>query len=762
MKIEKSVKDIVSYVYQEGDLNLEYFQANRAQHGTHAHQVVQKNYPKECVEVHLEQSVSYQDHEFVLGGRMDLFLKEEERLIVGEIKSTTRRLDKIQENDRPIHYAQAKCYAYLYLLKYPLHDQMTIRLIYCDLSGTKTRHFDQTYTKDELALFMQQTLAVYIDWHLMLVQGMSQTLQTKKTLTFPFGEFRQYQRELSGSVYHCIKHKKLLLLRAPTGIGKTMGTLFPAIKALRKQNQKIFYLTAKTIGRDVAQKAVGICQAKGFKGRATTITAKDKICFQDEVKCDPQVCMYAKNYFNKINEATKALYRDDILYSRETIEVYAKKYEVCPFEYSLAMASISDIIIADYNYMFDPRAYLRRFFDEPSSHIALVDEAHNLYDRACEMYSASLIKEPISELHRHFKHQNLAVSKSLSQLHLMFIELRRLLDDYQQTDYFMTDLDQRWLLKIEEAIEDIERYLYQEPDDEHKKALMTLYFDLFQFSRIASYFTDDFLVRLQKFGADVKLSIVCLNPSQYLVEKMALIQSTVLFSATLHPMNYYETVLLHNQPCEQLFIPSPFNREHLSLHVDTQISTKYKARPYSIRPLATKIAQMTRNQIGNYLVFFPSHEYLEQVLAAFESLEVSDVKVLKQERVMDEEMREQFLAAFVENPDKSLVGFCVLGGIFGEGIDLTDTRLIGALIVGVGLPQVNPLTEARREYFSKQFDLGYEYAYVYPGFNKVMQAVGRVIRTETDQGVVTLVDDRYKTKTYLSLFPYEWQHATFD
>ncbi len=762
MKIEKSVKDVVSYVYQAGDLNLEYFQANRAQYGTQAHQHLQKKYPKEACEVYIEQTFSYDGHDITLSGRMDVLTKQGDEVIIGEIKSTTRRLDKIVENDRPVHYAQAKCYGYLYLLKHKELKKITIQLIYCDLTGTYTRTFDQVYTFEELQSFVQQTLKVYLAWYLILLAGMQDKLKTKNILNFPFGEFRQYQRELSGTVYHCIQHQKNLLLRAPTGIGKTMGTLFPAIKALRQQEQKIFYLTAKTIGRDVAQKAVSICHDHGFKGRAVTLTAKEKICFQEEVLCDPTVCPYAKDFFNKINNATKALYTEEVLYSRETIEKYAKKYEVCPFEYSLMMASFSDIIIADYNYMFDPRAYLRRFFDEPSTHIALVDEAHNIYDRACEMYTASLIKEPISELHRLFKGRDMKLSKALSALHLKFIKLRALCDEANQTDLFLNDLDSALLDQFEDVLETIEWYLYEEPDTEYKPQLMTLYFDLLQFLRISEYYNPDFLLRIQRFGADVKVSIVCLNPSLYLVQKMKLIQSTILFSATLHPMGYYETVLLNNQPCEQLFIPSPFNREQLEVKVLTRISTKYKARQASIQPLAMQISHMIKQKVGNYLVFFPSHEYLEHVLEAFTALELEDITIKRQERLMDEAQREAFLDAFVESPQKTLVGFCVLGGIFGEGIDLTHSRLIGAMIVGVGLPQVNPLTEARRSYFQDHFEAGYEYAYIYPGFNKVMQAVGRVIRTEQDSGVVWLIDDRYRQQTYLNLFPHEWQHATFD
>ncbi|HAX72122.1 MAG TPA: ATP-dependent DNA helicase [Firmicutes bacterium] len=761
MIIKKGVKDIVGYVYQQGDLNTEYFQANRAQYGTQAHQRIQKTYHDDECEVFIEETIKYLGHDITLSGRMDLLLQTDSELIIGEIKSTTRKLENIKENDRPAHYAQAKFYAYMLLKQRPEVSSVVVRMIYCDLEGKQQRTFDHTYTLEILEPFVLETLEIYIDWYLILIDSMKKKLKTAKTLTFPFGDFRQYQRELSGSVYQCIKTKKNLLLRAPTGIGKTMGTIFPSIKALSDEEQKIFYLTAKTMGRSVAEKAFKICHDRGFHAKVTTITAKEKICFMEEVKCDPTYCPYALGYFDRVNEATKDLFVNHSIFDRETIATYAKKHEVCPFEFSLGMASVSDAIIGDYNYMFDPRAYLRRFFDEPSNHIALIDEAHNLYDRACSMYSATLMKEPISELKRVFKDRHKELAKALSNFDMKFIEYRRELQEGNHKDLFKLDLDRAFLNRAEDLLDVTEKYLYQYPDTEYKPQLMTLYFDLFQFLRIADFFNEQFRARYERFGADVRVSIVCLNPSQYLVEKMEQVRSTILFSATLHPLDYYQTVLLNDEDCEQIFLPTPFERKHLELIVHRGISTKYRAREYSLQHLVQSIYEITRKQVGNYLVFFPSYQYLEMVYDAYEQRVGQTQKLLVQEREMDEVAREQFLDQFVSQPTQTLVGFTVLGGIFGEGIDLIGDRLIGSIIVGVGLPQINPLTEQRRQYFEDKFAKGYLYAYVYPGFNKVMQAVGRVIRTEHDKGMVMLMDERYVEQTYLELFPYEWQHAKF-
>ena len=761
MVIQKGVKEVVGYVYQQGDLNLEYFQANRAQHGTNAHQAIQKKYLDEECEVYLEMSVKHQEHDVILSGRMDLLLHRDERIIIGEIKSTTRRLELIEENDRPVHYAQAKVYAYLYLLKHPELNSVIVRLIYCNLDGTEERAFDQEYTLDELEPFMNHTLEVYLQWYFILLKSMQLKLKTAKTLQFPFGEFREYQRELSGAVYQTIKQKKNLLLRAPTGIGKTMGTIFPSIKALSNTEQKIFYLTAKTIGRDVAEKAFDRCHASGWQAKVTTITAKERICFMDEVKCDPKFCPYAAGYFDRINEATKDLFESEQLFNRSRIETYAKKHQVCPFEFSLAMASISDAVIGDYNYMFDPRAFLRRFFEEPSSHIALIDEAHNLYDRACEMYSASLSKEPIQELKRLFKDRHKGLSKSLANLNMKFIEYRHELEEKKVFDLFKEDMDLSFLNRAQDLLDVLEKYLYQHQDTEYKPQLMNLYFELHQFLRISDYFNESFRVRYERFGIEVKVSIVCLNPSLYLSEKMEKVRSTILFSATLHPLDYYQTVLLHEEACEKIFLPSPFKREHLDLYVQHGISTKYKQRERSLAHLIQMIYHVTRQRVGNYMVFLPSYQYLEMVYEAYLALVQDEQELLFQQRDMSEEERDAFLEKFNETNVTTLVAFCVLGGIFSEGIDLIGDRLIGSLIVGVGLPQINPLTEQRRDYFEEKFQKGYLYAYVYPGFNKVMQAVGRVIRTDEDRGTVMLIDERYLEPSYLALFPYEWQHAKF-
>ena len=756
MKIQAAVKEIVSYVYQSGDLSIEYFSVNRAQIGTEAHQVVQKNYAKDECEIHIQQTLLIDEHEVVMTGRMDLLLKDQQ-WIVGEIKSTTRRLTSIQEGDRPNHYAQAKFYAYMLMMQNPELEQITVRLIYCELDGKKMRHFDQIYEKEELEDFVYDTLKIYIDWMIILTESWQRKMMTVEELHFPFGDFRAYQRELSGSVYHCVKNEKNLLLRAPTGIGKTMATIFPSLKALRNEQQKIFYFTAKTMGRTVAQKAFAICQEQGLRAKVTTITAKDKICFMEETRCDPDYCPYAKGYFDRVRTAAEDLFVQKDLFDRPSIEDYAKKHTVCPFEFSLEMASISDAVIGDYNYLFDPRAYLKRFFEEKSDHIVLIDEAHNLYDRACEMFSATLSKGVITATKKTFKGRS-------QQLRNAFDALIDRFDGYEQeqiTDEFRADLDDELLLEVVEMMEKLEQYLYRGYGSDDRMLLINFYFELLQFYRISTFYTDSFRFRLENVDDDFKATIICLNPGEHLAFRLQNVQSAILFSATFHPLDYFQKVLLNDEAAEQLFLPSPFEREHLELIVNHGLSTKYRDRPYSEAGIIRYIYELTKQKAGNYLVFFPSYAYMTQIYEGYAKFVGEAQQVIMQERSMNEEEREEFLALFEVDGKETLVAFAVLGGIFGEGIDLIGDALIGAVIVGVGLPQINPLMEERRQYFEEAFGEGYRYAYIIPGFNKVMQAVGRVIRTEDDVGSVLLIDSRYREQVYLDLFPYEWQHCKF-
>ena len=578
MRINQAIKEITSYVYQSGDLNLEYFAGNRAQVGTEAHQVVQKNYAKDECEVIVAHTMDVGQHTVTMSGRIDLLLKCDGGLIVGEIKSTTRNLDSIIAGDRPAHYAQAKFYAYILLVKNPDLEKIAIRLIYCDLDGEQIREFDEVYKRDELEAFVIKTLEIYLDWLVILVDSQKEKLKTAKALAFPFGDFRKYQRDLSGAVFTCVKEKKNLLLRAPTGIGKTMATIYPSLKAVTSPEQKIFYLTAKTLGRTVAEKAFEICNEQGLRAKVTTITAKEKVCFMNETRCDPQFCPYAKGYFDREQVAVRDLFVSEYLYNRETVEKYARKHEVCPFEFSLAMATISDAVIGDYNYLFDPRAYLRRFFEEPSPHVVLIDEAHNLYDRACDMFSATLSWETISHLNLLLNNLHPPLTKAIQALQVIFKSYRNELIEDKINVRFDAELDEKLLQQVEKTQEVLEKYLQKNPEIADRNLLINFYFDLLQFKRIAEYFTKSFRMQISDLSDDFQITIICLDPGAHLANRLENVSSAILFSATLHPLAYFHAVLLGGSPAEQLFIPSPFEREHLDFTVNHGISTKYNAR----------------------------------------------------------------------------------------------------------------------------------------------------------------------------------------
>jgi len=758
VKIVKPIKEIVSYVHQSGDLNMEFFSLARAQMGTDVHIKLQKNYKKDECEIAVSQVLKFEEHEFHLSGRADLVLKKDLNWIVGEIKSTTRNLDQIKEFDRPAHYAQAKFYSYILLLQNPKLKNITVRLIYTDLDAKDTRSFEQIYDIIELEAFVMDTLARYIKWALILINSQNLKLSTAKQLLFPFGDFRKFQRELSGAVFNTIKSKKNLLLRAPTGIGKTMATIFPSLKALSNADQKIFYFTAKTIGRTVAENAFKVCYERGLRAKVTTITAKEKICFMDETRCDPAYCPYAAGYFDRIHDATEDLFTEEFIFDREVIEKYAKIHKVCPFEFSLAMASVSDAVIGDYNYLFDPRAFLRRFFEEPADHIVLVDEAHNLYDRACEMFSAVLSLKTLSSV-------DISLLQSSRTLVKAFNDYQDMFYSYSETiikEEFRLEFDDNILKKVHKITEILERFLPKLPESESRSQLLNFYFELLQFSRIAEFYGENFRMRYGNLYEDFQISIICLDPGNLLAERLQNVKSAILFSATLHPLDYFQKVLLGDDNAEQLFLPSPFERENLDLQINYRLSTTYRDRSNTSSEIVEEIYKVTSQKIGNYLIFFPSYQYMEQIFDLYEIDYKKSQDIVMQQRLMNEQDREDFLSLFDIERKKPLVAFAVLGGIFSEGIDLIGDKLIGSVIIGVGLPQINPLTEQRRLYFDNLIGNGFYYAYTIPGFNKVMQAVGRVIRTEGDKGRVLMIDRRYMNKEYLDLFPYEWQHAKFN
>lgn len=754
-EIKISVRNLVESVLRSGDLDTRFMGASRALEGTKAHQKLQKGRGEGYTpEVSLKHSFQYKDFNFIIDGRADGILKESNEIIIEEIKSTTGALEFIEEDYNILHWAQAKCYGLIYSIQNNL-EHVLIQLTYFQLDTEETKCFRRKFSKEELSEFIYDLLDKYTVWAKLTMDWQQQRDTSIKTLQFPFDKYRNKQRDLAVSVYRTVLEGKKLYVQAPTGIGKTISTLFPAVKALGEgKTSKLFYLTAKTITRSVAEEAFFKMQGKGLKFKTITLTAKDKICFEKDSSCNPEQCQYAKGHFDRINDALLDILENETIITREIIENYARKYMICPFEFSLDVTLWTDCVICDYNYVFDPRVYLKRFFqDDGGDYTFLIDEAHNLVDRAREMFSTEINKRPILNLKKAMKLKEPRISKALNKLNSFMIEMRHLCE--HDINYVMKDDPKDIYPLLRKFISESEEWLTKNEKGENYEELLELYFNAMAFIRISELYDERYVTYIENTRDDLKIKLFCLDPSFLLKEAVRRGRSAVFFSATLSPMKYFKEILGGEEGDYSMRLPSPFSIENRSLIIANNISTKYKYRDNSYDKIVEYINAVIRQRRGNYIVFFPSYQYMKEVYNRF-SEKYNDVNLLMQSNSMSEEEREEFLSKFEEKNEDIMLAFGVLGGIFSEGIDLRGERLIGTIIVGVGLPQICFERDIIKDYFEAKNGSGYEYSYMYPGMNKVLQAAGRVIRSEEDMGVILLIDDRFTKPEYQVLFPREW------
>lgn len=766
-EIRLSVRKLVEFILRSGSIDNRFGGFDRANQGARLHRKIQKaagdNYQ---AEISLSNRQEYGGVLFFVEGRADGLITvpsnvegQESGLIIDEIKTTGMPLELIDDSISQVHWAQAMCYGY-FLSKRDSREQIDIQLTYCHIETEETRILKKSFSFSELEDFYLNLLDRYLQWAKLEIDWIRKRNQSVKKLVFPFPAYRRGQRPLAIAVYKTIAAGGKLFCQAPTGIGKTISTLFPAIKAIGEEKaSKVFYLTAKTITRQAAENAAALLrQASGLQLKTITLTAKDKICFQPEPNCNPDICTYAKGHYDRVNQAIYDLLQTQNTFSRQEIEAAARKFEVCPFELALDLTLWCDCIICDYNYVFDPQVSLKRFFAEQkkTDFVFLIDEAHNLADRAKEMYSARLTKSEFWNIKKLLPPSEQTLHSVLSKINKEFIMWKK---SCEEAGFFTTetcsDSFQKLLYRFTEACE---KWLEQNRQSEEQKQLLQVYFDALTFQRTLELYDSRYITFYSLRERDVQIRLLCLDPSVILASYMRLGKAAVLFSATLTPLPYFLSLLNSENDAKKMILPSPYPQENLKLLAAAHISTLYKSRERSIQAIAALIYQASRVKTGNYMVYFPSYQYLNAVYACFQE-QHGEVETIVQETGMTEEEREVFLEKFSADNIKTLIGFCVLGGIYSEGIDLKGERLIGAIIIGVGLPQVDPEQNILKNYYDKQCQTGFEYAYQFPGFNKVLQAAGRVIRSETDKGVVLLVDSRFAESRYRSLFPEHWKHC---
>ena len=756
--IRISVRSLVEFILREGDIDNRVsgsMEKDAMLLGGKIHRKIQSrmgtNY---TAEVPLKIQMPCDGFVLQIEGRADGVLKDDGKVLIDEIKGILRSLEHL-EAPVPVHLAQAKCYAYIYAVQNSLKC-IDVQMTYCQMETEEIRRFCQEFEFQELQTWFQDLVTQYEKWAKFEIEWRNVRNDSIRQIEFPF-PYREGQRDLVASVYRTILRKKKLFIQAPTGVGKTMATVFPAVRAVGEGlGEKIFYLTAKTIMRTVAEQAFSLLKEKGLLYKTITLTAKEKICFCEEAECNPDACPYAKGHFDRVNDAVFDLITHSGDWSREVLEEQAKKYMVCPFEMSLDVSNWADAVICDYNYVFDPQAHIKRFFSESGKeeYLFLIDEAHNLVERGREMYSASLYKEDLLEVRKMVKAEDPKLAKGLSECNQQFLELKRECEHYQ-----ILKSVSHIALKLMNVLSKLEDYLEECKDAEKKKRVLDFYFAVRSFLNIHDIMDENYVIFSEMMeDGRFQIKLFCVNPAVNLQNYLEQGNSTIFFSATLLPVHYYKKLLSVEKDDYAVYAHSSFPQENKFLFIGTDVSTRYTRRGESTyQRFARYIAVMAEQKKGNYMAFFPSYRFLEEVHTCFLECVDHEVDSICQVSYMDEEQREEFLEEFEREREKSLVAFCVMGGIFSEGIDLTDDKLIGAVIAGTGLPQVCTEREILKQYFNAADMDGFDYAYLYPGMNKVLQSAGRVIRTESDRGVILLLDDRFREMRYREVFPREWQ-----
>ena len=814
-----SVRNLVEFILRSGDID------NRSGRmvtdamleGGKIHRKIQRSMGENYqAEVPLALTIDAGEYRLVVEGRADGVVygmfpiitnedndtQPEEMIYIDEIKGMYRNV-KTMESPIYVHKAQAMCYAYIYALQNHL-DKIGVQMTYCNLDTEDIKYFQEVFLWDELSDWFGKLIVEYrkwADWQIMWRRKRQASIQN---LEFPY-PYREGQKKLVADVYRTISRGKNLFIQAPTGVGKTISTIFPAVKAVGEElADRIFYLTAKTITATVAKETFGLLREQGYQAKIIQLTAKEKLCLcgreakfteeneqitlldftqesdkriggkkkepgdeiqedpypefpQEKLECNPQNCPYALGHYDRVNDAVYELLQESDLFTREEIVAQAKKHRVCPFELSLDVATWCDNILCDYNYVFDPNVYLKRFFQETpkEKYLFLVDEAHNLVDRSREMYSAQLYKEDILAVKKIMKPHNHAIARTLDKCNKAMLDFKRECENYSicESVGVLTFHLMRLLSQMEEFFEKPREF----PD---KKTVLDFYFALRNFINIYDLVDENYVIynELQEDGRFM-IKLFCVDPSKNLQKCIDKSVSTIFFSATLLPINYYKRLLSTKEDNYAIYAQSTFDETQRLLAFGRDVSTKYTRRgPAEYAKIAQYIHAAISGKQGNYMVFFPSYRMMQDVYEVFLGTEQTELTITMQRSNMNEAEREEFLQSFEREDHGTLVAFCVMGGIFGEGIDLKNDRLIGAVIVGTGLPQISNEREILKQFYDKQGLSGFDYAFRYPGINKVLQAAGRVIRTQEDQGIIVLLDDRFLQSDYDALYPREWQN----
>lgn len=761
MNINISVREVIEFACRSGNIDntiTQTYLMERAVEGTIVHGKIQSKrveYAKEnnfLYEKELSLSLAFEvgEHIVKLQGRADGVITDDNGITIEELKSTRKALENIEP--QILHQLQMEIYGYIYCISNGINN-INLKLVYIAVETLEEKVFEYSKTIDELFDITKNVIDKYCEFLNLAEKCIKQRNETIMKVEFPHSHYRKNQRELMKSVYYAINEENDIFIEAPTGTGKTISTLFPTLKALGEDTvEKVFYVTAKTITRQEAKKSLQLLENDGLYMRSIVLTAKEKICFLNQSDCRPESCSYAIGHFDRVNAGILDLVENESIIDREVILEYAKKHNICPHEFQLDVSYFCDVVIGDYNNVYNPSSKLIRYFAEGGNYVVLLDEAHNLYDRACDMFTSTLEMKTLEKLYDISNNISKGGKVAKNVLKLIYE-----LDKYHDLENFETIELEDYPKDIINRMRGLQSLIRSDEELLQNREVSPIYLEIIDFIRIADIYNIGHTVTVKKVYSNIILKLLCLNPSEYISGTNKLIRSVVYFSATLTPPNYFKDV--YGGKSENLYftIPSPFNIENTKVLINTNIKTTYKHRNLYYKDIANNIKAMVDSKVGNYFVFFSSYEYLNNVYDVF-SDEYSNIDVIVQKQNMTDDERDDFLNNFKSQPILTKVAFVVLGGIFGEGIDLIGDRLIGVCVVGVGLPMLT----FERDLVKNSFDRGgYDYAYTYPGFNKVMQGIGRLIRTETDKGIILLLDERYGYRLYKELFPENFSNVKY-
>lgn len=751
-----AVTELARFCHRSGDIDHRFSPSPTGTQGVAGHQRVYSRRPASYLS---EYAVEYQHREpalqLMLRGRADGF--DPELALVEEIKTCRVPPDSIPAAVAQLHLAQGRLYAAIIAAQRDF-AHMDVRVTWLNIDNEQEHSRSERYSREELAAFLDSTLSRFAAWLHTLEQLRRARDASIVELQFPYGGFRRGQREIAELAYKCIDQCGELLLEAPTGIGKTAAVLFPALKALATgKHDKVIFLTSKTIGRRAAQDTLADFAAAGYRGAALSLTAKDKICFSPGRACHGDDCRYARNYYDKLPDAMQAAIEQRVL-RREDIEALARRFEVCPYELALDLLPWVDILIADLHYVYSLNATVGSAMEADDERwTVLLDEAHNLPGRARDMYSATLAKADVLQARTTVTGE---LARSLTRINNQLLALQNQswqdaqFDSSDRLPLALIDTAQRFTQTVSEQLGPEPAWLQRNPQ------LMALYFDVLQFLRVAEQWGDDYRLQLtcDAHRQSLRVTLNCLDPARLLAERHRRAHAVIAFSATLSPLPWLRASLGMGEHAVCSRARSPFDRSQLRVSLATGIDTRYQRRTDTLPALAQLLRDWLRTTPGNCIVYFPSYHYLQDCLAQLHTGESPLVArtVWVQTRHQGDPEREHLLHLLAQRED--VAAFCILGGVFGEGIDLPGNLLSSVVVVGTGMPQVNRDTRELQAWYQERYAAGFEYAFLYPGMQKVGQALGRVIRRMEDTGSALLIDPRYRQRQYRELLPPWWDY----